>query len=106
MTASQDHGSAIWEAESGKKIAEVLQPPVGEYAAFSPDGKDFAAGIDRWTVGLWNSEDGTAIRKITTAASWPYDVTFSAIANDCLRAPGELFQMDIPHICLILKMER
>ena len=66
----------LWNADTGEKSVTV-ESRSPSLAAFSPDGRTFAAGEERpHTVSIWSAEDG---RLISTwdVDTWPDEVAFS-----------------------------
>ncbi|XVV15953.1 hypothetical protein ACQP2X_16855 [Actinoplanes sp. CA-131856] len=64
-TDTNDGQIYLWDSVTGDRIAEVRgnsnqRGPL----AFTPDGERLLAGLNDWTVGVWQIEPGAAIRSL------------------------------------------
>lgn len=68
---AEDGTIGIWDAQSGRRVAKVVDPDDGSYIttiwtalAFRPDGSELAAGGGDDLLVLWNAHSGRLIRRL------------------------------------------
>lgn len=68
----------VWDVASQKSHRELLKSQDIVYAAaFSPDGKQVAAGGTDRIFRIWNLEDGKLLHDVENHADWILDITFT-----------------------------
>ena len=76
VTASRDNTAKIWDADSGKEIANLTgHQSYVTSAVFSPDGKKIVTASDDNTAKIWDADSGKEIVNLT----WHQDAVFSAV---------------------------
>ena len=64
VTTSDDQTACLWDAASGKRLADPLRHRAAVYyAAFSPDGKLLVTCADDGTAQVWNGSSGKPLGK-------------------------------------------
>ena len=78
VTASGDHTSRVWNADSGDVLAKLEghSDQVND-AAFSPDGAMLATGNLAGSVKLWNAANGREIASLEGHTDLVFAVHFS-----------------------------
>jgi len=66
-TASSDWTAALWEVNSGRKIATLQHQEPVNHIAFSPDGRLVATASDDKTARLWQASDGKELARLQHA---------------------------------------
>jgi WD40 repeat protein len=79
VTASLDGTAAVWQVETGKRVA-TLSGHTGPvlHAAFSPDGRLIATASFDGTVRIWDPASGEQIATLRTAEPQFWSAIFSA----------------------------
>jgi WD40 repeat protein/predicted negative regulator of RcsB-dependent stress response/energy-coupling factor transporter ATP-binding protein EcfA2 len=86
-TASDDNTAAIWNVDTGKKIAHIRHEDKVEAVAFSQDGQFLATASDDNTAAIWEVKTGKEITRVrhedwVRAVAFSKDDQYLATASD------------------------
>jgi WD40 repeat protein/serine/threonine protein kinase/DNA-binding XRE family transcriptional regulator len=78
VTASDDHTTRLWDAQTGQEVRRLLGHTARVNAAiFSPDGRYVLTGSHDNTARLWNAETGVEVRQFTGHTGGVFGITFT-----------------------------
>jgi WD40 repeat protein len=87
LTAGDDHVARLWEAGSGKLVAELKGHSNWVYrAAFSPDGTRIVTASYDGTARVWDWGSGKTLVELSGHAGIVYDASFSPDGRRVLTA--------------------
>lgn len=90
VTASDDNTAAVWEAGTGKKIAELRGHTGPVYSAsFSPNGRWVVTASDDNTAAVWETRTWTRIAELRGHTSWVVAASFSPDGQLVVTASGD-----------------
>src|SRR5438034_11760941 len=79
VTASKDHTAKIWDAISGKFIADLKgHTDLVKSAQFSPDGKKIVTTSEDNTAKIWDAYTGNLLRDLKNDSSSLDDAMFTS----------------------------
>jgi len=87
-TASADNSAQLWDAETGRRVATLVEGKLLALAGFSGDGRFLATATDEGVVHLWNPSDGKRIRDLVGPSASLNGAAFSPDSSR-LAAVGE-----------------
>ena len=90
VTAAADHTAKIWEATTGRLLADLKHNNGLEYAEFSPDGRFILTASDDTTATLWNATTGTLVRELNIDPGKTRSARFSLDGTRIVTADGRL----------------
>jgi len=94
LTAAGD-GVSVWDALTGQRTTTVQSPRTSR-AAFSPDGRIFAAGQTHVrTVRIWSVQDGSLVSN-WNVQTWPEEIAFSPDGSRLLISSYDAFGNNNP----------
>lgn len=76
--ARLENAIAVWDAESGRRIATFDGPVSASDAVFSPDGRRVATGHYDGTVRIWDASDGRRLLTLDGDQGYIETVAFDA----------------------------
>jgi WD40 repeat protein/serine/threonine protein kinase len=77
LTGSDDKTARLWDAASGRLLAELQHGDAVWAAAFSPDGRTVLTGSDDNTARLWDTASGKPVGEPLRHKGWVRAVAFS-----------------------------
>ena len=90
VTSSRDNTALVWDAQTGKTVAEPLRHDESIYSAvFSPDGKYIVTASEDSTACVWNAITGKPVGERIKHDSWVRTAFFSPDSKYVVTASGD-----------------